>query len=47
MLTSTSFLEPVVAAVTAYVFLGEYFTFLGYVGAGLIVLAVIATIYEH
>jgi len=40
-------LEPVVAAVTAYVFLGEYFTFLGYTGAGLILVAVIATIYEQ
>jgi len=40
-------LEPVVAAVTAYVFLGEYFSFLGYFGAGLILLAVISTIYDH
>ena len=40
-------LEPVVAAVTAYVFLGEYFTSMGYVGAGLILVAVIATIYER
>ncbi|MBA3011462.1 MAG: DMT family transporter [Proteobacteria bacterium] len=40
-------LEPVVAAFTAYVFLGEYFTFLGYVGAGLILVAVITTIYEQ
>ena len=40
-------LEPVVAAVTAYIFLGEYFTILGYTGAGLIILAVIATIYEQ
>ncbi|MBU0973343.1 MAG: DMT family transporter [Proteobacteria bacterium] len=39
-------LEPVVAAVTAYFFLGEYFSFLGYVGAALIVIAVMATIYE-
>lgn len=39
-------LEPVVAAITAYVFLGEYFTFLGYIGAGLILVAVIATIYK-
>lgn len=39
--------EPVVAAVTAYFFLGEYFTFMGYIGAGLILLAVIATIYER
>lgn len=37
-------IEPVVAAVTAYFVLGEYFTFLGYVGAGIIVLAVILTI---
>lgn len=40
-------LEPVVAAVTAYVFLGEYFSFLGYVGAGMILMAVIATIYKQ
>jgi DME family drug/metabolite transporter len=40
-------LEPVVAAVTAYIFLGEYFSFLGYVGAGLILLAVMSTIYDH
>ncbi len=40
-------LEPVVAALTAYLFLGEYFTVMGYVGAGLIILAVIATIYEQ
>ncbi len=37
-------LEPVVAAVTAYIFLGEYFTPLGYFGAVLIILAVIITI---
>jgi DME family drug/metabolite transporter len=39
-------LEPVVASITAYIFLGEYFTPLGYLGAVLIVAAVIATIYE-
>lgn len=39
-------IEPVVAAITAYLFLGEYFTPLGYLGAGLVLLAVIATIYE-
>lgn len=39
-------LEPVVAAVTAYIFLGEYFTPLGYLGAVLIIAAVIATIYD-
>jgi len=39
--------EPVVAAITAYFFLGEYFTFMGYLGSGLILLAVIATIYEQ
>ncbi len=39
--------EPVVAAVTAYVFLGEYFSFLGYIGAGLILIAVITTICEQ
>jgi DME family drug/metabolite transporter len=38
--------EPIVAASTAYLFLGEYFTPLGYLGAALIVVAVIATIYE-
>ncbi len=38
--------EPVVAAVAAYVFLGEYFTFLGYWGAALVIIAVVATIYE-
>lgn len=38
--------EPVVAAVTAYFFLGEYFTIMGYIGAGLILVAVIATIYD-
>jgi DME family drug/metabolite transporter len=37
-------LEPVVAALTAYVFLGEYFTFTGYIGAILILFAVILTI---
>ncbi len=40
-------LEPVVAALTAYVFLGEYFSLMGYVGAGLILLAVISTIYDR
>jgi DME family drug/metabolite transporter len=40
-------LEPVVAAGAAYVLLGEYFSFSGYIGAGLILLAVISTIYEH
>ncbi|MFW2368179.1 MAG: DMT family transporter [Desulforhopalus sp.] len=39
-------LEPVVAAVTAYIFLGEYFTVTGYFGALLIVAAVLATIYK-
>lgn len=39
-------LEPVVAAVTAYIFLGEYFTVTGYFGALLIVIAVLATIYR-
>jgi DME family drug/metabolite transporter len=39
--------EPVVAAVTAYFFLGEYFTLMGYLGTGLILIAVIATIYEQ
>lgn len=39
-------IEPVVAAVAAYVILGEYFTSLGYWGAALIVVAVIATVYD-
>lgn len=39
-------LEPVVAAVSAYFFLGERFTLLGYFGAFLILAAVIATIRE-
>lgn len=39
-------LEPVVASITAYMVLGEYFTPLGYLGAFLIVVAVIATIYK-
>lgn len=39
-------MEPVVAAVTAYIFLGEYFTLTGYVGAGIIILAVLLTILE-
>lgn len=37
-------LEPVVAAVTAYIFLGEYFTILGYIGAGMVISAVLLTI---
>jgi DME family drug/metabolite transporter len=39
-------IEPVVAAVAAYLFFGEYFTPLGYLGAGLILTAVIATVCE-
>ena len=39
-------MEPVVAAVTAYFFLGEYFTVMGYLGAGIIILAVVLTIIE-
>ena len=39
-------LEPVVAAVAAYIILGEYFTSLGYVGAAMIISAVILTIYK-
>jgi len=38
--------EPVVAATAAYLLLGEYFTPLGSLGAGLILIAVIATICE-
>ena len=37
-------LEPVVAAIAAYFFLGEYFTIFGYIGAVMIVAAVILTI---
>ena len=40
-------MEPVVAAVAAYIFLGESFTLLGYIGAGIIVLAVILSIVEQ
>lgn len=40
-------LEPVVAALAAYLFLGEYFSLLGYVGAGLILAAVVSTLYDH
>lgn len=40
-------LEPVVAAITAYAFLGEYFTIMGYLGAVLIIAAVVATMYER
>ncbi len=39
-------LEPVVAALCAYLFLGEYFTFIGYFGAGLVLIAVLLTIYQ-
>ncbi len=39
-------LEPVVAAVAAYIILGEYFSGLGYVGAAMIIVAVILTIYK-
>lgn len=39
-------LEPIVAAVAAYVFLGEYFTLFGYLGAALIVAAVVITIFK-
>lgn len=39
-------IEPVVAALAAYIILGEYFTFLGYWGAFLVLVAVIITIYE-
>ena len=40
-------LEPVVAAVTAYILFGEAFTLLGYGGAGLILAAVLLTIYKE
>lgn len=39
-------IEPVIAAVAAYIILGEYFTSLGYVGAAMIISAVILTIYK-
>lgn len=39
-------IEPVVAAVAAYIILGEFFTPLGYLGAVLIISAVILTIYR-
>jgi DME family drug/metabolite transporter len=39
-------LEPVVAAVAAYIILGEYFAFMGYAGAAMIVGAVVLTIYR-
>lgn len=39
-------LEPVVAAVAAYSILGEYFTPLGYLGAAMIITAVVLTIYK-
>ena len=40
-------LEPVVAAAAAYFFLGEYFSVSGYLGAGLILIAVISTILKE
>jgi len=39
-------IEPVVAAIAAYLIFGEYFTGLGYLGAACIIVAVIATILE-
>lgn len=39
-------MEPVVAAVAAYIILGEYFTSLGYIGSAMIITAVILTIYK-
>lgn len=39
-------LEPVVAAVFAYLILDEYFSAAGYIGAGLIFAAVFSTMYE-
>lgn len=39
-------IEPVVAATFAYLILGEYFTSLGYVGAAMIISAVLLTIYR-
>ena len=40
-------LEPVIAAITAYIFLGEYFSLSGYIGAVSIILAVFVTIYKR
>ena len=39
-------IEPVIAAVCAYFILGEYFTYLGYAGAAMIIAAVRLTIYR-
>jgi len=39
-------IEPVVAAIAAYLIFGEYFTGLGYLGAACIIVAVVATISE-
>ena len=39
-------MEPVIAAITAYIFFGEHFTPLGYCGTLLILGAVLTTIYE-
>lgn len=39
-------IEPVVAATFAYLILGEYFTSLGYVGAAMIISAVLLTIFR-
>ncbi len=39
-------IEPVVAAVAAYIIFGEYFTSLGYAGTAIIISAVILTIYK-
>ncbi|MFH2091481.1 MAG: EamA family transporter [Pseudomonadota bacterium] len=40
-------LEPVVASIMAYIFFGEYFSISGYMGAGLILTAVLLTIYKN
>ncbi len=39
-------LEPIVAAVAAYFFLGEYFSVYGYLGVALILMAVLLTIFK-
>ncbi len=39
-------LEPVLAALAAFVFLGEFFSFFGYLGAAMILLAVVLTVCE-
>jgi drug/metabolite transporter (DMT)-like permease len=42
----TATLEPVIAAVVAYFWWNEYFTFLGYAGSALILLSVVLMIWD-